>query len=155
MTDLTHTPVTRRKSLQLLLGFSIVATIGGLIAPIIAYLIPRESASAYGGPSDVGAVADFPLNSGKIVSVNDKPVVIVNTKTGGVKAFSAICTHLGCVVTWNERKSIIHCPCHDGFFNAVTGAVISGPPPLPLAQYEVVIKDTRVFVGKQLAARTS
>ncbi len=155
MTELTGTPITRRKSIQLLLGFSIVATISGIVAPIIAYLIPRENAAAYGGPSVVGAAADFPLNSSKIVSVNDKPIIIVNTKAGGLKAFSAICTHLGCVVAWNERKSIIHCPCHDGFFNAVTGAVISGPPPLPLTQYELVVRDGQVLVGKQLPGRSA
>lgn len=151
MTESTLTPITRRKSIQLLLGFSIVATISGIIVPIIAYLIPREKATAYGGPTNVGAVEDFPINSGKIVSVNDKPVIVVNTKVGGLKAFSAICTHLGCVVSWNERKSIVHCPCHDGFFNAVTGAVVSGPPPLPLPQYELVVKDGNVLIGKVLA----
>jgi cytochrome b6-f complex iron-sulfur subunit len=148
MTELTVTPITRRKSIQLLLGFSIVATISGIVLPIIAYLIPRDNTATYGGPTNVGAVEDFPLNSGTIVSVNDKPVIVVNTKTGGLKAFSAICTHLGCVVSWNERKSIVHCPCHDGFFNAVTGAVVSGPPPLPLPQYELAVKDGVVLIGK-------
>lgn len=151
MTDSTVTPITRRKSIQLLLGFSIVATISGIVAPIIAYLIPRENAAAYGGPVNVGAVEDFPVNSGKIVSVNDKPVIVVNTKAGGLQAFSAICTHLGCVVSWSERKSVIHCPCHDGFFNAVTGAVVSGPPPLPLSRYELVVKDGSVLIGKVTA----
>lgn len=151
MTDSTVTPITRRKSIQLLLGFSIVATISGIVAPIIAYLIPRENAAAYGGPVNVGAVEDFPANSGKIVSVNDKPVIVVNTKAGGLQAFSAICTHLGCVVSWSERKSVIHCPCHDGFFNAVTGAVVSGPPPLPLSRYELVVKDGSVLIGKVTA----
>lgn len=151
MTELTATPITRRKSIQLLLGFSIIATVGGIVGPIVAYLIPKQTASAYGGPTEVGTVEDFPLNSGKVVSVNDKPVIIVNTKVGGLKAFSAICTHLGCIVTWSERKSVIHSPCHDGFFNAVNGAVISGPPPRPLPQYELVIKDGKVLIGKPLA----
>ncbi|MBI4671220.1 MAG: Rieske (2Fe-2S) protein [Chloroflexi bacterium] len=150
MTEFTVKPIRRRKSIQLLLGFSFIATIGGVLAPIIAYLIPRENAAAYGGPSEVGAPEDFPLNSGKIVSVNDKPVIIVNTKAGGLKAFSAICTHLGCVVTWNERKGIIHSPCHDGLFNPVNGSVISGPPPRPLPQYELVVKEGKVLVGKPL-----
>lgn len=148
MSELTLTPITRRRSIQLLLGFSVIATLGGIAGPIIAYLLPKQDATAYGGPTNVGAAADFPLNSGKIVSVNAKPVIVVNTKVGGLKAFSAICTHLGCVVTWNERKTSVHCPCHDGYFNAANGAVISGPPPLPLAQYEVVVKDGNVFVGK-------
>jgi cytochrome b6-f complex iron-sulfur subunit len=148
MTEITATPITRRKSIQLLLGFSIIATISGIVLPIIAYLIPKETTSTYGGPTDVGAVEDFAMGTGKIVSVDSKPVIVVNTKAGGMKAFSAICTHLGCVVTWNERKTIIHCPCHDGLFNAVTGAVISGPPPQPLAQYELNVKGGRVLIGK-------
>jgi cytochrome b6-f complex iron-sulfur subunit len=147
MSELTVTPITRRRSIQLLLGFSIIATIGGIVVPIIAYLIPREDTTAYGGPTNVGAVEDFPLNSAKIVSVNDKPVIVVNTKAGELKAFSAICTHLGCIVSWSARKSIIHCPCHDGFFNPVTGAVVSGPPPSPLPQYELVVKDGNVLIG--------
>jgi len=150
MNELTATPITRRKSIQLLLGFSVLATIGGIVVPIIAYLIPKQSSTAYGGPTDVGAADDFPLNHSKIVSVADKPVIVVNTKTGGLKAYSAICTHLGCVVTWNDRKNVIHCPCHDGLFNPVNGAVISGPPPQPLAPYELVVRDNRVLVGKPL-----
>lgn len=151
MTELTAPPITRRKSIQLLLGFSIIATIGGIVIPIISYLIPKENASAYGGPTNVGKAEDFPMNSGTIVSVNDEPVIVVNTKAGGLKAFSAICTHLGCVVAWSQRKSIVHCPCHDGFFNPVTGAVVSGPPPTPLPQYELVVKDGNVLIGKQLS----
>lgn len=152
MTVVTSPPITRRKSIQLLLGFAVVATMGGIIAPIVAYLIPRETVTSYGGPTDIGPVADFPLNGYKVVSVGDRPVIVVNTKTGGLKAFSAICTHLGCIVSWNERKSIIQCPCHDGFFNASTGAVISGPPPRPIASYELAVKDGRVLVGEPRGA---
>jgi cytochrome b6-f complex iron-sulfur subunit len=154
MTDsiqsLQNAPVTRRKFIQFLLGFSIVSTIVGMLAPVIGYLLPKGQTTGYGGPTEVGKAEDFALNSGKVVSVNDKPVIVVNTKAGGLKAFSAICTHLGCIVLWEERKGTIHCPCHDGFFNPVTGAVVSGPPPTPLAQYEVVAKDGKVLIGKPL-----
>lgn len=146
----SQSPVTRRKFIQFLLGFSVVSTIGGILVPIIAYLIPKEATAGLAGPAEVGKVEDFPPNASKVVSVADKPVIVVNTKTGGLKAFSAICTHLGCIVSWNASRSSIHCPCHDGFFNPVTGAVVSGPPPKPLAAYEVVVKDNKVFVGKQL-----
>jgi cytochrome b6-f complex iron-sulfur subunit len=98
----------------------------------------------------IGAVADFPVGTGKVVAVNDKPVIIVNTKAGSIKAFSAICTHLGCVVDWKKEKGVIHSPCHDGLFNPVTGAVVGGPPPRPLPPYELAIKDGKVYVGKPL-----
>ncbi len=146
----TNTPITRRRFIQFLLGFSVVSTIGGIVVPIISYLTPKGASVGYGGPTDVGKVEDFPLNSSNVVSVNDKPVIIVNTKAGGMKAFSAICTHLGCITAWNAKKSVIECPCHDGIFNPVTGAVVSGPPPRPLAAYELVVKDGRVLIGKAL-----
>ena len=33
-------------------------------------------------------------------------------------AISAGCTHLGCIVTWDEDQKIFKCPCHDGRFDA-------------------------------------
>lgn len=149
--DLQPPTATRRGFLRWLLSFSIVSTAAGMIAPIIDYLLPpARKASAYGGPTIVGTVEDFPAGTGKIVSVDDKPVVVVNTKAGGIKAFSAICTHLGCIVYWHPEKNVIHSPCHDGLFNPVTGAVVSGPPPRPLPAYELAIKDGKVYVGKPL-----
>jgi cytochrome b6-f complex iron-sulfur subunit len=148
MSELTNTPITRRRSIQLLLGFSVVSTLGGIVGPIIAYLLPRSAASGTGGPVDVGKVEDFATGSGTVVSVNDKPVIIVNTKGSGMKAFSAICTHLGCVVAWDQHKNVIHCPCHEGIFNPTTGAVVSGPPPRPLSGYELAVKDGTVLIGK-------
>jgi len=146
--DAMNSPVARRGFIRFLLGFSVISTLAGIVGPIIAYLLPKNTKANYGGPAEVGRVEDFVLNTGKVVNANDKPVIVVNTKAGNIKAFSAICTHLGCVVSWNARKASIECPCHDGYFNPVTGAVVSGPPPKPLAQYEVAIKDGKVLVGK-------
>jgi cytochrome b6-f complex iron-sulfur subunit len=151
ISDLSNTPMTRRGFIQFLLGFSIISTVVGMLVPVIGYLLPKSANADSGAPVEVGKPEDFGPGSGKIVSVNDKPVIVVNSKTGGLKAFTAICTHLGCIVAWDSRKSSIACPCHDGYFNPVTGAVVSGPPPKPLAQYEIVVKDGKVLIGKQLA----
>jgi cytochrome b6-f complex iron-sulfur subunit len=80
------------------------------------------------------------------VPVNDKPVVVVNTEQEGVKAFSAICTHLGCIVEWDEDRQIILCPCHDGRFSPFNGAVISGPPPAPLPELPVSVEGDAIYV---------
>ncbi|MGB8643832.1 MAG: Rieske (2Fe-2S) protein [Anaerolineae bacterium] len=148
MTESTNTPITRRKSIQILLGFSVIATVGGIVGPILAYLTPQSGGAGSGGPVEVGKVEDFPAGSGKVVSVDNKPVIVVNSKAGGLKAFSAICTHLGCVVSWDQHKNVVHCPCHDGIFNPATGAVVSGPPPRGLAAYELVVKDGKVMIGQ-------
>jgi cytochrome b6-f complex iron-sulfur subunit len=150
-TDLQTPNVTRRGFLRWLLGFSMISTMTGMLVPIIGYLMPppRQNMGS-GEPTLVGAVGDFPVGSGKVVAVDNKPVIVVNTSVGGIKAFSAICTHLGCVVDWKKEKNVIHSPCHEGLFNPVTGAVVGGPPPRPLPPYELTIKDGKVYVGKAL-----
>lgn len=143
--------VSRRGFLGWLLGFSVVSTLIGIVAPVISYLLPpRRQNLGTSDPIMVGAVTDFPVGTGKVVAINAKPVIIVNTTAGDIKAFSAICTHLGCVVDWQKDKNTIHSPCHDGRFNPVTGAVVGGPPPRPLPPYELTIKDGKVYVGKPL-----
>lgn len=139
--------VSRRRFIGYLLGFSVVATAAGVFTPIAGYLWP-PSKQATGGsePVEVGKVEDFPVGQGKVVAVNDKPVVIVNTVPGGTKAFSAICTHLACICEWDGKRQVILCPCHDGRFNPVNGAVISGPPPAPLPELKLVIEGGAVYV---------
>ncbi len=69
-----------------------------------------------------------------------------STRTQGVKAYSAICTHLGCVVAWNDLSSQIVCPCHGGQFNPATGAVVGGPPPTPLPPINVSVEGNQIFL---------
>ncbi len=148
-TDFEGPQITRRRLVRWLLGFSAVSTLGGVLTPIVGYLWPPARArGSQGGRTPVGAVSDFPLNSGTVTPVNDEPVIVVNTEAGGIKAYSAICTHLGCIVYWHESRGVIQCPCHDGRFNPLNGAVISGPPPRALPPYEFEIVDGQVYVGQ-------
>jgi cytochrome b6-f complex iron-sulfur subunit len=141
--------VGRRRVITYLLGFSVVATLGGVLTPVIGYLWPPKGASAGGsGRVEVGTVVDFPAGQGKVVPVNDKPVIVVNTAQGGLKAYSGICTHLGCIVEWDQSRQFILCPCHDGRFNALNGAVISGPPPTPLPELALTVEDDVVYVSE-------
>ena len=148
-TDTRGGPLPRRSVIRWLLGFSLVSTLGGVQTPVVGYLWPPVRArSSEGGRTLVGAVSDFPIDSGAVVSINDEPVIVVNTEAGGIKAYSAICTHLACIVFWHKARRVIQCPCHDGRFNPLNGTVISGPPPRPLALYEVDIAEDQVYVGK-------
>jgi cytochrome b6-f complex iron-sulfur subunit len=139
----------RRRLITYLLGFSVVATLGGVLTPIIGYLWPPRRASAGGsGRVQIGTTTDFPAGKGKVVPVNDKPVIVVNTAQGGLKAFSAICTHLGCIVEWDQGRQFILCPCHDGRFNPVNGAIISGPQPAPLPQLALTVEGDAIYVSE-------
>lgn len=139
--------VSRRRLISYLLGISIVGTLGGVLTPIIGYLWPPSRTSGGGGRSEVGATGDFPPNSGAVVPVNGAPAIVVNTAQG-MKAFSAVCTHLGCIVEWDQSRQIILCPCHDGRFNPANGAVISGPPPAPLPEFALTVERGTVYVSE-------
>jgi Rieske Fe-S protein len=69
------------------------------------------------------------------------PAILLRVSDDQVVAFSQKCTHLGCVVYYEADEERWHCPCHEGNFEAVTGAVISGPPTRPLGRIDVEIRD--------------
>ena len=72
---------------------------------------------------------------------DDDPAVLVRLDDREVVAFSQKCTHLGCVVFYEADENRWHCPCHEGNFDARTGAVLSGPPTRPLGRIDLEIRD--------------
>lgn len=73
--------------------------------------------------------------------------VWVYTEDGAkFKAYNGHCTHLGCGFMLSPDKQTFLCPCHRGQFDIKTGAVLAGPPPRPLDELEVQIRDSAVFV---------
>lgn len=138
---------SRRNLMKGLLGFSILATLGGVLTPIVGYLWPpARRAGVEGSRVRVASLTELQVAGGMVVPVESRPIVLTVTDEGEVHAFSAICTHLACVVTWETAGDYILCPCHDGRFNAQTGAVISGPPPAPLPAVQVAVSGDDVLV---------
>jgi cytochrome b6-f complex iron-sulfur subunit len=136
----------RRRFLKTLLGFSVLSTISMIAAPIVGFLIPPKVADGgAGGKVLAGTLADIPVGTGKVVALGSKPVIVVDTEAG-VKAFSAVCTHLGCIVGFDDTVKQIVCPCHDGHFSAANGAVVSGPPPQPLAPVAVSVEKDSIYL---------
>jgi glycine/D-amino acid oxidase-like deaminating enzyme/nitrite reductase/ring-hydroxylating ferredoxin subunit len=66
------------------------------------------------------------LGEGGIVDVDGEKVAAYRAADGTVTAVSAICTHLGCTVQWNNAEESWDCPCHGSRFDC-HGAVITGP----------------------------
>lgn len=71
--------------------------------------------------------------------------LLLRHEDGSFSAFSQRCPHLGCSVFYEERHDRLECPCHEGFFNAHSGDVISGPPQRGLAVIELEIKDGTIY----------
>lgn len=78
------------------------------------------------------------------------PAVLLEPVRGQFVALSAVCTHLGCIVTWRPQQKILFCPCHGGRFSE-TGQVLGGPPPAPLPRYAVSAGDREIVVRAEKA----
>lgn len=72
--------------------------------------------------------------------------VVYLVKTGDqLRALDSTCSHLGCRTKFNPETRQIECPCHGGIYD-IQGNVVSGPPPLPLAQVPVRVEHGRIMV---------
>lgn len=74
-------------------------------------------------------------DSGMVVDEGSKKVAVYKDAQGNVKKCSAVCTHLGCIVDWNNQAKTWDCPCHGSRFNK-DGSVLNGPAKKPLPPVE-------------------
>jgi thiosulfate dehydrogenase [quinone] large subunit len=74
------------------------------------------------------------------------PAYIVQPKKGEFLAFSAVCTHAGCTVSFVQSAEQFQCPCHGSIYSALTGDVIQGPAPRPLPAIGIELSGTDLYV---------
>jgi Rieske Fe-S protein len=110
-----------------------------------------SSASGAGGDSTAGAqgsalatTGEIPVGSGKIFT--SEKVVVTQPNSGDFKAFSAVCTHMGCIVS-TISNGTIDCPCHGSQYSISTGAVVGGPAPSPLPAQAIKVTGSNIFLG--------
>lgn len=139
----------RRSFLNFLLSSSLAAFFMSVLYPVWRFLTPPPDTSDASLDSvPAGTVDELPPNSGKIIKFGRKPVILIRTDTGQIKAFSAICTHLDCIVQYRSDYKHIWCACHNGHYD-LNGINISGPPPRPLAPFKVNIREGKIFVSRE------
>jgi len=134
----------RRDFLNIAVGGSAAAFAVAMGYPVARYAEPRRRVTS--GPTTVGKVEDFPVGGARTVLVHDRPVLMIRGADGQIRALSAICTHLQCVVGWSPEKNQIECPCHGGIYSG-DGKNIAGPPPRPLQELEVTVNEGSVIVS--------
>jgi Rieske Fe-S protein len=125
---------------------------GGQAAPSSsAPAVPAGvSSSAVGGSSGGAAssrpvvlakTTDIPVGGGTILT--DKKIVITEPQSGTFEAFTAVCTHQGCLVN-SVSGGTINCPCHGSKFSIANGSVVNGPAPSPLAPVSIEVQGTSI-----------
>jgi Rieske Fe-S protein len=107
---------------------------------------PAGSAGGGGSAAAASALAatsKIPVGSGTIFP---GPQVVVTQPTAGeFKAFSAVCTHMGCIVN-QISNGTIDCPCHGSQYSITTGDVVSGPAPRPLPAKQIKVSGDSIFL---------
>jgi Rieske Fe-S protein len=130
-------------------GSSSAGTSAG--APPATGAASAPSSASGGGASTGGAqgsalatTSEIPVGSGKIFT--SEKIVVTQPNSGDFKAFSAVCTHMGCIVA-TISNGTIDCPCHGSQYSISTGAVVGGPAPSPLPAQSINVSGSNIFLG--------
>jgi Rieske Fe-S protein len=95
----------------------------------------------------IAAVDELPIGGAKtfVYPAGGAARLLVRTGEASFVAYDQACTHLMCPVVPAVAEGKLHCPCHNGWFDLETGAVLAGPPQRPLPKVFVEIRDGQVW----------
>ncbi len=137
-------PAQRRFFLFWILAVLGTALTAAGLWPLWRFLSPRK------GPGVTEKVsvprASIDVGGAHFFNFRGRPAVVLQPAAGSFAAFSAVCTHLGCIIKWLPEKGEFFCPCHAGRFSA-EGTVLGGPPPKPLESLPVALEGDQVMIG--------
>jgi len=92
-----------------------------------------------------GPFSKLAVGEARFIRHGAAPLFVVRVSDTEVLALSAVCTHLHCVLRWDEAGGRILCPCHAGSFDR-HGNVLSGPPSRALTRYPAEIRRDEIIV---------
>jgi Rieske Fe-S protein len=144
------TGFTRRRDvlLRILTGWLLVILLPTIYV-IARYLLPPLPEESQIERLDAGKLSSLPdLSLGpRLFRSKGRAIFLYRNEQSQVKAFSGICTHLGCLVEYSKERRIFKCNCHGSEFD-LTGKNISGPAMVPLQPYRAEIENGEVFITK-------
>jgi nitrite reductase/ring-hydroxylating ferredoxin subunit len=102
-----------------------------------------KKAKAQGGKA-IAQTSEVAPGSAVKFEESGSPAVLVHLDSGDFVAYSAVCTHQGCTVAYQNGQ--LACPCHGSVFDPASGAeVVAGPAPRPLPEVPVEVRGGEVF----------
>jgi Rieske Fe-S protein len=139
-----HLPIKRRRVLRGLLASGILASAAPFVYAAAKFL-SFESVLGGSATAKLSASDLTPDAPAKLVEIEGEPVIVVRELDNSIRAFTASCTHLGCIVSYRPQMMIdqkqkpgFYCKCHGGKYD-VNGVNIPGTPPKsPLTEITVV-----------------
>ena len=123
-------------------GFIRISSISALSVAAVGLgrLFPKQAAAVSAGPLNI--IEDSALDVGQtynFIAKSGSPAVLFKSKTG-VYAYSAVCTHEGCTVTFNSASRNLQCACHGAVFDPQSeGKALTGPTNKPLPKIKVAV----------------
>ena len=105
---------------------------------------PASAGGSAAAADVLATTSEVPDGGGKII--DGKNIVITQPQANSFKAFTAVCTHQGCIVS-TVANGTIDCPCHGSKFSIKDGSVVNGPATLPLAAIPIKVEGTSILQG--------
>ncbi|TNF81119.1 MAG: Rieske (2Fe-2S) protein [Acidobacteria bacterium] len=136
----------RRKLLTWLTG-GFLSLWGLGFAWVVAAFVkpPRSPRSLAERVLKIGPIDSLPIGKAQLVRHGRDPIFVIRTDEETMVGLSGVCSHLHCVLNWDDQQQVLDCPCHEGAFD-VNGNVLKGPPPRPLKRFRVETRLGQIYV---------
>ncbi len=128
---------------KILFGGGIIASALAFFGAAFRFIVPKRRPPKQKEVL-VAHFDELPVGKAKPMEIAGQKVFVVHLAEG-YRVLSAVCTHLGCLVQWQEDKQRFFCPCHKGVYDK-EGKNIAGPPPKPLTNFRTEVKNGLVYV---------
>jgi Rieske Fe-S protein len=145
-------PLSPELSRRTVLGVTVAGASGLLVACGGSSTSPGASGdTSSNSPSETstssadegGLVEKSKVPVGEGVILTGPKIVVTQPTAGNFKAFTAVCTHMGCTVG-SIANGTITCPCHGSTYSIKDGSVKGGPAPKPLAEIAIKVQGDEI-----------